>query len=214
MENTMNIATLANKVSKISKRELLALLESTYNEQQDHTIQRTLATIYKAIAPTVSTGTAAKDDWSWVCQAMAKKDIRYYLNYVYCDGDRIICTDGHRMHTVPNTFGLEPGYYDKRKNRVTDIDARYPNIDRVIPCITERKFIEFNLSELEIRQAGKIEACLVPDHDYKPAIGIDSKYLKQAVAGMEQASAYVRTAMDSIRIENGDRLAVIMPLRV
>ena len=217
--NTTNIATLANslgKLGKLNKKQLLALVERTYNDQNDPELKRVMAVIYKSIAPSVAIGKAEKDNWAWVCQAMAKNDVRFYLNYVYCNGIRVICTDGHRMHTVPNTFGLVPGYYDKQQNQVTDIDARYPDIDRIIPAKDTRELVYFNLEECEIKPAGKSQAVIIPERNGAGNVGIDEKYLKQAVAGMHQARAYawVGSPSDSIMVHNGDRLAVVMPMRV
>jgi hypothetical protein len=68
----------------------------------------------------------------WVRLAVSAKDVRYYLMYLYCDGRRIICTDGHRIHIAPNEAGLEVGFYDANMIK-TEVDADFPNIDQAIP---------------------------------------------------------------------------------
>ena len=64
--NTTNIATLANslgKLGKLNKKQLLALVERTYNDQNDPELKRVMAVIYKSIAPSVAIGKAEKDNW-------------------------------------------------------------------------------------------------------------------------------------------------------
>jgi len=71
--------------------------------------------------------------FDWVSQAVAKKDVRPYLNYVYSDGERIIGCNGHVLLVAP-TGQYGKGYYcPKTKNHVESINYNYPEIDRLLP---------------------------------------------------------------------------------
>jgi hypothetical protein len=94
--------------------------------------------------------------FDWVSQAVAKKDVRPYLNYVYSDGERIIGCSGHALLVAP-TGQYGKGYYcPKTKQLMEKPRFEYPNIDRVLPrasfdCehLLDRSNIGFN-SEYKI----------------------------------------------------------------
>ena len=99
----------------------------------------------------------------FVAQATAVKDIRrYYLNWVHVEPERIVATDGHRLHIArvevpvngdtwyPHDSG-DARHYTMEKNNKTAVTmapvdnesgANYPDIDRVIPDTTGRTMIE------------------------------------------------------------------------
>jgi hypothetical protein len=59
----------------------------------------------------------------------AKKDVRYYLNAIYSDGENLIASDGHAIikinHTVP------AGWYHDNGIVNPDMDAKFPDFMRV-----------------------------------------------------------------------------------
>lgn len=67
----------------------------------------------------------------WVATACGKKDVRYYLNYLYVVDGVAYGTDGHRVHWCETEF--EAGYYDPAMLLLTECDGRYPDVKRVIP---------------------------------------------------------------------------------
>jgi len=87
----------------------------------------------------------AKTSEQWCCKAVAKKDVRYYITQVYSDGHRLAGTDGHRIHYVPTT--LEEGFYCPKSMIKTDMDAKFPDIDRIIDCKRPE------LTELDVTKA-------------------------------------------------------------
>jgi hypothetical protein len=219
--NNTNIATLANTLPKLKKDELVSRLVSYYTEQglgsERSELGDLLAWFYKEHAPKINTKSATKDDYAWLWQAVASpKECRYYLAFVYCDGETLTATDGHRLHQVPNYLALEPGFYDKAKNKVHGTDwARYPEVRRVIPRVEDRmNEVTVDVKNLEIKGVDtKFQAALLPlPNDQK--IGVNYKYLKQALAGDDLTTVQAGDSSESILYTSGKRLAVIMPMRV
>lgn len=119
-------------------------------EEQERELHGELARLYATFQPTVPK--KPKTMFDWVAKAMAKDDVRYYLNFVHVTEKRMAGTDGHRLHIAPNTDGLEPGFYDKNGTKLHDPDyASFPDIDRVMPTNLDscgRKIVEAKLSEV------------------------------------------------------------------
>jgi hypothetical protein len=219
--NNTNIATLANTLPKLKKDELVSRLVSYYTEHGlgggRSELGDLLAWCYKEHAPKVNTKLATKDDYSWLWQAVASpKDCRYHWAFVYCDGETLTATDGHRLHQLPNYLALEPGFYDKAKNKVQGTDwANYPNVSRVIPRPEDRmNEIVVDVKSLEIKGVDtRFQAAMLPlPNDQK--IGVNYKYLKQALAGDDLTTVQAGDSSESILYTSGKRLAVIMPMRV
>ena len=121
-----------------------------------------------------------KDPIAWVAKAVAKKDVRYYLNYMYADTDkeRLIATNGKCIHVMygqlPDSFY---GLIDPKSRLRVDMEAKYPNIDRA-----------FNMDhEGEVVDKSKIETVsTVMNKKVKPVIKIaENHYLLEQV---EQAT--------------------------
>lgn len=219
--NTTNIATLANTLPKLKKDELVDRLVSYYTNNglggERSELGDLLAWCYKEHAPKINTKSAGKDDYAWLWQAVASpKECRYYLAFVYCDGETLTATDGHRLHQVPNYLALEPGFYDKAKNKVHGTDwANYPTVSRVIPRLEDRtNEIVVDVKNLEIKGVdNKFQAALLPLPGGQQ-VGVNYKYLKQALAGDDLTTVQARDSSESILYTSGNRLAVIMPMRV
>jgi len=110
-----------------------------------------LAALYSYFMPVAPA--VCKTPEQWVARAMGDRDVRAYLNYVYSDGERIVATDGHRMHSW-KTDKYPAGYYDKMMNPV-DVEYKYPDVGRVIPkrCRQDRRS-EFEIGDLEVVDLG------------------------------------------------------------
>jgi len=70
---------------------------------------------------------------------MGKKDVRYYLNYVYSDGIFLTASNGHIAAKIKHQ--CDPGYYDGAGNLQADVDAKYPDFTKVISCETKQEVI-------------------------------------------------------------------------
>ena len=67
---------------------------------------------------------------------IGKKDVRYYLNYIYSNGEELIGSNGHVLIKVKHA--IDSGFYTKEKVKI-DMDTKYPNFDKVFnqPLTTE-----------------------------------------------------------------------------
>ena len=75
------------------------------------------------------------DSLHLVARAVAKKDARFWLKYIYVDDESIVATDGHRMHITKNLAGdkLEPGFYEILKLTKTMVWIGKTNVDAIYP---------------------------------------------------------------------------------
>jgi hypothetical protein len=202
----MNIATHANRSTKVKKARLIMRLRDAYDVTTDPLILDALAQAYKHLSPTPTAAAAKKHNFTWVALASRPDDIREPLRYVHCDGSRIMATDGHRLHIVPNDEGLAKGFYDRNKQRVEDVSFRFPDIDRVLPKTDGVEPVIVDPERVAISDDG-ISADLGGVH-------INLKYFKHAVAGHGGGQWYLRGPLDSAVLKSGSRTAVIMPIRI
>ena len=78
----------------------------------------------------------------WVCKAVAKNDIREWVNYLYAHDGYLYGTDGHMMHRVKTT--LINGYY----NPLTMLPA--PHITRNCPIIDKIEYFFPSISHGDV----------------------------------------------------------------
>lgn len=97
------------------------------------------------------TGKDIAKDFGFVAKAVSTDETRYFLNNVYCEENKLIATDGRRMHILDlkgNPYGFEEKkHYRVLKTTLTivwfaelsEAPGDFPNWKRVIP---ERKTAE------------------------------------------------------------------------
>lgn len=75
----------------------------------------------------------AKSAAEWVARAVAVRDVRAYLCYMWVSPEGVAYgTDGHRAHISSET-GLAPGYYCPKTLAPVDVSGKYPDVERLIP---------------------------------------------------------------------------------
>lgn len=188
-------------------------------EEQENELHGELARLYASFQPTVPKKPKTMFDW------VAKDDVRYYLNFVYVTEERMVGTDGHRLHIAPNTDGLEPGFYDKNGTKLHNPDyARFPDVDRVMPTDLDsygRKIVEAKMSEVEegafTSDKGVFNYYRFPLQDN--FVAFNKKYVHD-VLSMEDPDAVMQWSIADtnqvIVVANlsGNRQACVMPMRV
>ena len=178
----------------------------------------------------------ARDHFSWVALATAKKDYRRQLEYVYCDGARIIGTDGHRLHVAP-AGDRSAGYYDPRTGDAVILDVQFFDVDRIIPETANLVFSGMNA--MGIPADGELDGrpyVALPRHPGRDKVeqensaigskppaerryGIGRAYLVDALALHGSADVYQPIEGGVVRLEFTEQgsvgcLAVIMPMRL
>lgn len=206
MTDLNSIATEAARLKPINRNDaekfLLYLIEKSDADAADW------APVYKWLI-SGKLPAKPKNAFAWVSKALAnKKDPRCYLRHVFADGARIVGTDGHRLHAVADD--RPAGFYDAKGVQI-EVEARFPDIDRVIPAddLPEHKAIVRNLERVHVK--AKLTAVRLPC-----GRAVNEVYLFDAMAGdtaglVYQASADINTP---IRVRNRYGFAVIMPMRL
>lgn len=144
----------------------------------------------------------------WLSLALADEDDpRFYLAYIYSDGERLIATNGRVLHICNQS--VKPGYYCDTLAEA-EIDRKYPDIDKVIPkdCDKSIAFKDMTpyyekLAEFLIGRVYKIDD-----------VYVNADYLDHACLGFESPIIKYKDRQSSLLITDKDRLAVIMPIRM
>lgn len=200
------IATIAQGRSKPNKKAIHQLIAELIRTGKIDAGYEDLADIYAWFMPPIPA--KAKTPQDWVAKAMAKDDIRDYLNYLYSDGTRLIATDGHRLHLCPTD--LPEGYYDAAGTSC-DVGFTFPDVDRVIPALD-------GLLGLPVTESFPVEVNKFDMHCYRLPDGplVQKSYLDAAINRESTGTIYYSPDDNgrAIRVHlGGDRLAVIMPVR-
>lgn len=71
----------------------------------------------------------------WVARAVAVRDVRKYLEYMWVSPEGIAYgTDGHRAHFA-HVEGFAPGFYDPKTLKPVEVSGRYPDVNRLMPQV-------------------------------------------------------------------------------
>lgn len=200
MKTLMEVATLANSIKKPNKTRafdiVVDMIESEYRPTDE-----LLAELYSFFLPSMPK--KPKTDEQWVAKAMASKDVRHYLNYLYSDGRRLMATDGVRLHICET--GLPVGFYDSQLSPVK-VDAKYPDVDRLIPKKNGPGILVGALN------AGPTDGRLFT-YTLPSGGKINKRYYDEMTCG-ESVYLQQEGTQGAVRLDFEDgRLAVIMPLR-
>ena len=199
------LPTVAQAESKPTREQAQRYLLELW--EQNPSIQ--LAKLYKWFEPTVPA--KPKTPEQWLLKALAgRTDYRKYLQNRYSDGNTLVATDGHRLHLCRN-LDHPTGYYDKAMNAIED-SARYPDFERVIPKDASEPV---RLGDITPEPMVKV----IKDKPHNRVIiqgtCVDVKYWNDAISGLsDDAMVHIREPYDAIKLVDGDRVAVISPIRV
>ncbi len=162
--------------------------------------------------------------FAWVAQACAgPKELRKYLQYVMCDGDHIVGTDGSACHVAP-AEGRAAGLYDPKTGvSVWGLESeypagetpsghpgRFPDWQRIMPPpVWGRALIDLAPLSRRRHQVGTVRIVEIGGSSWVP-----SGLLEAAELRCNRVRLAQRPHVDSVYFEgpNGER-AVIMPMR-
>lgn len=137
----MTTITLNSSTPKASRNEALAIATKLMQgEQLEHHV---IESLYRYFLP--ATPKKAKTSEQWVAKAVPQKDVRYYLNYLYVKDGLMYGTDGHRIHWAPTD--KPNGFYCPQSFNPVELEATYPDVNRVIPEETSLK--TYQLKDLD-----------------------------------------------------------------
>jgi len=195
------IARIAENIapSDCNKAALYSVMKDAINNDGQLN-ELALAKMYRYFAP--KTPAKPKTVEQWIAQAVPKSDARYYLNYIYSDGKRLIATNGGRLHVVTKSYA--PGFYDKNMMLVHGVDfAKYPDVDRVI----NDRPNQVNFNDLETSDFKGL-----PVYRFD-GVTVNAQFLKTACQIFDNPVINYGTVGDSIIIREDDKIAVVMPIR-
>ncbi|WP_067516933.1 hypothetical protein [Endozoicomonas ascidiicola] len=84
--------------------------------------------LYLFFAPTATRTNMTGEQW--VAKAVAKNDVRFYLNYVHVKEGAMYASDGHRLRWIKTD--KENGFYCPKTLEPVDLDAKFPEVERII----------------------------------------------------------------------------------
>lgn len=163
-------------------------------------------------------------DISFVSKAQSKDDTRYMMNFMYCEDNKIIATDGRRAHMVGLTedeilfWGFKNDTFYKflkgTKSYVwlaeidnTESNMIYPNIKRVIPGKEDTKTVDFINPSKRINFYENLKNI----YDVIPrSSGLDIGYLFDLPKDIP-FKAFISKELRPILLESNSLTAVIMP---
>ena len=216
MTRTTDIITSAAHMKKPTKMHIVHLLRDLMEQDATEFNDLQLAELFSFFMPPVPA--AAKTPAQWVAKAAAKDDVRYYLNNVYSTGTTLIATNGHHMHWI-ETDEYAEGYYLPNTLDAVNVDAKYPNTDRVIPKRVASERHRIALEDLEVKQVSwQVEGkeTLLTSYVLPNGTTVQKNYLDAAFNREYDMFAWLPKEKNStIRLQSidGVRNAVIMPVR-
>jgi len=158
----------------------------------------------------------AKTLEKWVSLAVDENDVREVLQYVYSDGERIVGTNGHCMH-IWKTTKYDPGYYKPgaKLEKVHDVDWKeYYNVDRLIDGYRG----EGECAKDLVRVAGDKNGSACRPYDVymydEGQAAVNADYLEAVLQRFPSGEFTYKDKLSSIKFEEGDLLALVMPVRV
>ena len=221
---TETIAQHAHRVAlaltrKPKKDHLQQIVRDLYeNDLTDSERLDSLALLYTHFMPAAPA--KPKTLPQWIARAAGKKDVRYYLNYVYADhaAQRLVATDGHRLHLMPlpgEGFDKAGFYCPKTLEYLNGVEfATYPAYERIIPNRAECETSPVKPAAWEV---GELPNGTVY---YKTPYGaLNKKYVDTVLAapGVQFKYIYCREPGNSAVCFAGDApgvLALVMPIKV
>ena len=212
-----NLATLAfDRSKKVSKSRAMIVIEALAASHPDKIMQ--LSELYSYFKPTVPFKPKTAEDW--VCKAVAKNDVRLYLNRLEVLDGWLIATDGHRLHMCKTT--LENGAYDTQLNPIRAIGGvQFPNVKKVIPkhelnttlggCRIVRHLTSAKNEYGTTVHGNWVEV----KFDDETKICFSTKYWNDATCGFEDdATVKYPDQPGAILIENKKRRCVLMAVKI
>lgn len=215
LQNVINL-TADSGTKKPNKINALELLEKAIAEDLS---EHEWACLYKYFLPAIPA--KPKNSVDWARKVVPKKDVRFYLNYLHVNSDKILhATDGFILAETANHNLQANAYYCAKAVNMVNVDARYPNTDRIFNLV---KYNEIDLLDTVTHQI-TCETVKVGDkanyayhYTYKGGeIALSKKYTDIIMSNPSPCVAMlVKDAHSGVlfKFENGDR-AVVMPVRL
>lgn len=170
-----------------------------------------LATLYSYFLPNAPK--QAKTDLEWISKAVGKMDVRNYLNYLYCDGNKLVATDGHRLHWM-ESVPYHEGFYVPVTGEAIEDQGTYPNVERVIPTRQANTLIK--ISELIVDSSEIANGRPFAVYQFPNGSWFQAQFIDEAFNGEDEMLWNPETEENQsihLQTKDGKRNAVVMPMR-
>jgi len=210
--------TLSPNLKQYSRKDAAELLRERIHQADDDnsetvTLSRGEAErLYKQYLPKLPA--RAKTAEQWAAKAVTgARDCRYYLQYLYSDGENLIATDGHRLHRVKTT-SYAPGFYCPKSFNPVDVDVKYPDCERFFqgePVL--RKYHLSNARRCVISYRGKdFQVIKLPSENGD--VGLNAQYINDATNNNSTADLYIASPKEPVYGVSEFGEFVVMPMRI
>lgn len=204
--NIDEIIKLAHNVKPPSKTMAFSMLRDLIKDIGPEHSEK-LVHLYSYFVPKFK---VPKNEKQWLAVARGQSDVRFYLNYIYSDGERMIATNGHRAHVVFHKN--DPGFYSDEWVKVQDQNfSTFPDVNKVTPSIKDNP-ITLNAGDLkqcEIIKLDRVFAYHLHGKTY-----VKKQYIDQAVSMLPDAKIHIRDEISTILVRSDEtkNYAVVMPI--
>ena len=156
------------------------------------------------------------DDLYWLTSIKTPKDeVRAHITHVYFKGDSFYKTDGHRLHRVKVDRDCKEGFYQVLKRTKScmilgynsDVNTDYPDCD---PLLEKPSGAELIVKQRE-GNSSKAFAVIIRAMDGN-ALHYD--YLNDVLASGDVFNVTIKDSESPIHFEDGNKAAIIMPIRI
>ena len=154
-------------------------------------------------------------DLYWLTGAMKKNAIRDHMRHVYVSDNTMTATDGARMHHIKlNGEGYSDGFYQVAKRTKSDMVLTYSGNDYVYPdvtsFVTKPEGTELICEKVE-NTASKAMAQIIRAMEDN---AIDYRLLYDVLSDGDSWVVTIQSHNHPIFFENGNKVAIIMPIRI
>ena len=210
----MNLTKIVNSnAPKMTKAKCFIELKKLIDvlpEETDQDIQRILGTLYQHFLP--PTPKKPKTREQWVQLAKGNNDVRYYLNYVYSNGENLVATDGHRVHIMKDT-PLTKGCYDADMQFMDD-NWNFPDYERLL--LTGA--VETQTSTKAVMLSNTVEADPAHPKTGERVVIHDTlfnlRYVQDALALFDDDQTVMYNIVDNkLQIEDEASVSIVMATR-
>jgi len=209
------LATQANKMNSMNGAAIMELLPELVEKLGgDVDAIKTIAPLYKKFMPRLPA--KPKNSFQWVSKAVCKKDARQYLKYVYCTGDDIVATDGHRLHVAKNDYELKKGYfYDANMNSIGNDIGTFPDYERLFIDVSKatkyKQSLKNDFTIIEHKSVYGNKS--VPVYFKEGFVALDKTYIDFANLSNDEIEFLYINSNSAIEITNKYGKALVMPKR-
>lgn len=171
--------------------------------------------LLRYFAPSAPTG-KPKTPEDWVRLAVADRDVRKYLNYVYSSGSQLVASNGHRIHVINTTPEAHPHgfYHPETMTPATDITADYtfPDYRRLFSAspdiITAIVKTERGVLRTDSKLPKELTRLTLITGE---TVVLNSTYYNQATAQPYHTLRYLST--QALQFDSDNTAAIVMPIR-